>query len=142
MFKSPTQPYCRMCGKKIAKARITVYFGQSVEQRGTLLYQRTEKPTSKEEVKSLFKEQVSLTRWCGAGAVSRNNGVRWISTAFIWDGESYKDAYFCTDDHAKEMGYAAARGGQHTAAWAQATRNAKQESMDASPIERHRHSAN
>ena len=97
-FKSPTQPLCRYCAKPIPKATTFVWFGQG-ERQG-------QQPTSKAGAQRLVNEQVISVSWHRY----LNNPERdHIASVGAWDGESYRDEFFCTQAHAVAFAYAAVR---------------------------------
>lgn len=97
-----SQPLCRFCGKKIQKRATLVVFNMG---RGTFRAGsgRPEKPATKAEVQALFNEQVTHIRY------AEEDGARYVSEAYLWDGESYMDKFFCKNDHATRFAYAALR---------------------------------
>lgn len=114
-FKSSVQPLCRYCGKGIGKHTHTIWFGMGNSHMSSDYFTyRDEKPTSKAEVQRLVNQQVVSVGWSkswknvdGVDVEVRSH----IDKATTWDGESYVDEFFCTQEHARRFGYAAARGG-------------------------------
>lgn len=117
-FKSDTQPFCRYCGKPIAKRVDTVYFGRK-------LHGRPEFPKTTAEARRLVNGTVVSCRWQRYVSnddpdripVYRTDGepdhdyVAWVG---VWDGESYEDEFFCTQVDARRFAYLYARGGHAT----------------------------
>jgi hypothetical protein len=103
--RSPTQPYCRCCGKPIPKATDSVYFGRSqdLHDRSPTRGYLPDKPTTKEEAQRLVNAKIiSVKRWA-------YQGEDYVHTVGTWDGESYRDATFCTARCAEAFGRMAAR---------------------------------
>ncbi|AFU88098.1 hypothetical protein CcrColossus_gp228 [Caulobacter phage CcrColossus] len=115
-FVSDIQPLCRYCGCGIGKHTTTVWFDSTNGRlnSGWFSY-RPEKPTSKAEAQALLNQQIVSVRWATKSAYQYGDdeaGERlFINQVTIWDGVSYRDEFFCKDEHAKLFGYAAARGG-------------------------------
>ncbi len=117
-------PLCRYCGKAIAKRTSTVWLRTMAQAEkypsvvsGDLIVDRL--PQSIEECRKITNRHVVSVRRMTAergGAIYRFNE---------WDGESYKDEFFCNDEHARAMGYAAARGGQVMPAYNKAKESAR-----------------
>jgi hypothetical protein len=98
-FKSDKRPHCRFCGKPIAKHTTTVYFGRSGPDSPWSRYVPDHKPETKAEAQRLLNETVvSVKRYGGAE----------IDCVGIWDGESWRDEFFCNGDHARRFAYACA----------------------------------
>ena len=103
-------PLCRYCGEPIAKATRTVW----LHDRPLTEHERCDGGMI---FRHLFVEQLpptiedcrKLTNW-EVLAVKRSRGT--VDLFSEWDGQSYKDQYFCKADHAKRFGYAAAASGQ------------------------------
>jgi hypothetical protein len=102
--KLPHQPYCRNCARPIRKSTEVVYFGRSANE--TISQRRPEKPRSIAEVRALFNEQVVSVGW-----EHRRHSLGYIDKAYLWDGESYVDEFFCTGACAQAFGYIMARRG-------------------------------
>lgn len=115
-FVSAIQPLCRYCGCEIGKHTTTVWFGSSNGHTNTdWSSHRPEMPMSKAEVQAMLNQTVVSIGWDKRTVLKNGDYVEertFIGKATIWDGLSYKDAYFCKDEHAKLFGYAAVRGGQ------------------------------
>lgn len=109
--KAPVQPLCRFCGEGVRKATHTVYFGHSRHRVDDYSTERQEKPTSREEAQRLLNQSIVSVSW--AMDWSSGKGQRdYIRKVTTWDGESWIDPFFCKGEHARDFGYAAARGGQ------------------------------
>ena len=111
-FKSAAQPSCLWCHKPIAKDTIRhnmttpAQWGQSFKQRFDAM------PKTKADCQKLTNETVVSVEY---QYETDNNydqtGRRVIHSYSTWDGESYKDQFFCNGEHAKAFGYAAAHHG-------------------------------
>lgn len=104
IFKSPTQPLCRCCGKPIAKdTRVTWLRRPSRIRPPDSTYSRTLEvetfPLNTAECAKLTNRQVT--------AVSYGHGTetepRHITSFHDWDGESWKDEFFCTNTCARSF---------------------------------------
>lgn len=103
---SPTQPHCRCCGKAIKKTTITHYFGQPdhlAGQRNSWSAYHAETATTKAEAQ----------RQCNHPVVAIRRGYGGQVVAFTWDGESYHDTTFCSQDCAAGFGRMAALSYPH-----------------------------
>lgn len=146
-FKSPTQPFCRYCGVPLKKRTETLYFGCAaieVERFGDT--HRSERPTTRAEAQRLANMQIVSIRY--STTASENAGIdtkvvmgreigsgrmmtrsiavpRYIRRVTVWDGESYEDEFFCSNDHAQRFAYAAARAGMAMPAYNQAVQTRK-----------------
>lgn len=128
MFKSPTQPLCRYCGKPISKHVETIYVyaerprdhimedirgfegGQLVktgERKMPIAVPRhvIGTPKTKSDCQALASRTfnhpvtvISVARW--------NEGILRFN---LWDNESYVDEFFCKGSCAIGFAYAAAR---------------------------------
>lgn len=97
-FKSPTQPLCLNCGKKIAKATQSTWLGH-----------KQSKPLT--EVKASTNQQ--LVSWRFAKKYDYATDTTTISKTEVdkystWDGESYVDEFFCNGTCRTEWAYAMA----------------------------------
>ncbi len=114
-FKSKTQPLCRFCGKRIAKATDKVTFGAACSRYKEL------KPKTRAEVQRVVNGEIVSFKWAMTTPADYDGShsyrhehltVRdYIEQISVWDGESYVDQFFCNGDHARRFGYAAARAG-------------------------------
>ena len=101
------RPLCRYCGKPIPKRTTTVIFEKTQEEVDRHPMSQgwryvLGQPPTKEEAQRLVNETiVSVKRHHADPSV--------ISSAGIWDGESYVDPYFCNGQHAKDFAYMVAR---------------------------------
>jgi hypothetical protein len=114
------QPYCRYCGKAIAKKVTPNYLrkkaSEFIQTNYTTDILVTEYPKTKEECAKLTNKQVvSVKRWPDGTIRGFND----------WDGESYRDAFFCKNECAMRMGYICVRSPHNlvTNAWRDATGN-------------------
>jgi len=108
-YKSPVQPLCRYCGKAIAKHTTGAWFGRLTANHLTGDYR--EKPTTMEEASKLIGRQVVSVRKDDDGT---------LFSATVWDGQTYRDEFFCADKHARMMGEKAAKMGYRMPAYDQA----------------------
>lgn len=95
-FKSPTQPLCRCCGKPIAKStRITWLRAPSSIGPRDSGWSRTLEvetfPKNREECQKLTNRAVTAVSYW-----SKDEDRR-ITSFHDWDGESWKDEFFCTN---------------------------------------------
>ena len=97
-YRSKQPPHCRYCGKPIPKYTNTHFFSWTDDAA----------PLSLADCQQLTNQQVVSVRY---GPSYRNGQCtgRQIRVYSTWDGESYRDQFFCNDNHAKLFGYAAAR---------------------------------
>lgn len=107
-YKSATQPFCRFCGGKIGKHTRTVWCEGSL-QVPTTSYSRSvdAAPKTRAECQTLTNGQV----------ISVHKGYRPerpIRSFSEWDGESYRDRYFCKDKCAISYAYSVAPMGHAT----------------------------
>jgi hypothetical protein len=113
---SKTQPLCRNCGKPIRKSTRTIRFGARADSDRPWPYgiERTAKPTSFEEAARLTNQQIVGVRWTVPSRLKDGDFVdtgepRFISEAFVWDGETFDDDLFDTGRCAQEFGRNVAR---------------------------------
>lgn len=109
-YVSEAQPLCRLCAKGIKKVTHAHYFGERTAQTFDYSTHHVEQPKSKAEVQRLLNGTVVSIRR------DRIN-PEFVWHASTWDGVSWVDEFFCNADHARQFGYAAARGGQAMAAY-------------------------
>lgn len=127
-FVSPTQPYCRCCGKPIKKFTLRHSFGKSEYKDHGWSISRTEKPMSKEELQRAVNGRIISFTWDHNTTYDANyEPVRtktFIGEANVWDGETYEAQFFCTMRCAAAFGEMAAREypGLHTQTYADAMR--------------------
>lgn len=115
MFKSDTQPRCRGCGKLIAKHTRTVFFGQGSVRDGDYVVMRPERPKTREEAQTLTNERIISMNWHrhveGFGRIVGNPSHDYVSKIGVWDGETYVDEFFHSQQCAADLGRAMARAG-------------------------------
>lgn len=126
VYKSPTQPYCRVCGKAIAKYTRHVWVKPEASRSHggtfgeTMYFTPEDYPLSKADCQRLTNLQVisvnyqTLYKEKPDGSWLYEDGERVVDRKVIyyfgtWDGESYRDEFFCNGDHAKQFAYMAAR---------------------------------
>lgn len=106
------RPKCIVCGRAIAKTTKSIYFyvpgpGSDFkvgDRQGTFtvtLYV-AERPANRQEAQRHTNDRIISSRTDSHGR---------ISTIGTWDGESYRDKYFCTNQCAMDQGYASAKHG-------------------------------
>jgi hypothetical protein len=126
-FKSPTQPLCRYCGKKIPKYTTTTYFGSI--GRPSIGGRLPHFPHDKAEAQKLVNEKivsVRYSRYTPSQYVSlpsepEHDYINWVGT---WDGETYWDEFFCRQPCAVNFAYTCVRAGHHSKAYAKAKADA------------------
>jgi hypothetical protein len=122
-YKSTTQPLCRCCGKPIGKHTTTQYFGGSGAVNKIAEY-----PRDKAEAQRLVNQQIVSLRYHRASEGYRPQGapdhdyVWWVG---LWDGEGYRDEFFCSDPCAVRFAYAFARAGYACRAFTDAKAKAR-----------------
>lgn len=98
-------PLCRYCGKPIGKRTKTIMFGSSDHEATDHGWYatRSEKPRTRAEAQRFANHPIVSVRYLGEGE------NRFIANASIWDGVSYKDDFFCSNEHAQNFAYAVVR---------------------------------
>lgn len=98
-------PLCRYCGKPIGKRTKTIMFGSSDQEPADHGWYATrrEKPRTRAEAQRFVNHPIVSVRYLGEGE------DRYVANASVWDGVSYKDDYFCSNDHAQDFAYAVVR---------------------------------
>lgn len=114
------QPHCRWCGKPIAKYGTIVYVKEERGERDTALGRciytgKGKRLRSKAECVPFTNQTILSIRYTEQredydGPVTD----RYVYSFTEWDGEAYTDQYFCNGDHARKLGYAAAKKGWTT----------------------------
>ena len=127
MFKSPTQPLCRYCGKAIRKWTKTVYFGHDTPRDDGHTATRIETPRDKAEVERLVNGRVTSVRRAGP-YWAEQVGHDYVASAGVWDGESYHDDLFCTVSCGEGLGRLMAKEGRCTTAYNAALARQKEKS--------------
>ena len=101
-FRSATPPLCRCCGKAIAKHSMTVQLTleRADYQKDRPPWSRyivVEKfPSTKADCQKMTNEKViSVKRRQIMGGNFEPTGASYIAEFSTWDGESYRDQYFC-----------------------------------------------
>jgi hypothetical protein len=122
-YKSTTQPLCRYCGRAIAKRTTTRRFRPAAARpAGSTIYEKDmidAAPASKAEAQKHFNQQVVSVRW-ERGHRSEKLGYEYVDQVGLWDGESYDNAFFCSNAHAIAFAYACATAGYTTKRYCQA----------------------
>lgn len=115
-------PLCRYCGEQLQKSTQTIYF----RDRALNDYERHTNEGSSSfqgyvQVATFPNTTAECQRLVNSGTVvsvrysqARGSGIGYCS---VWDGESYKDEFFCTGDHARRFAYIVAREGRCTKAY-------------------------
>jgi len=129
MFKSAERPRCRWCGKPIAKATnyhsVSNAFHAFKENKLTTLEDCQKKHNEKiVSVKYHHETESTIDGYA-------RTGRRTVYSYATWDGESYKDGFFCNGEHAQLMGYAAAEKGWSTKAYRTSFLTANKKEEDA-----------
>lgn len=115
-FKSRTQPLCRCCGKPLKKWTQTRRFGNDFRFGTEDQANRGVFPKSKAEAQRYINDgTIVALKWHmkdgrpeGEQSISdrHENLVKdYIYDVSIWDGESYRDGFFCNNDHAMQYAY-------------------------------------
>lgn len=119
-FRSKTQPFCRWCGKKIAKYTVshrTPKTSYKFDENELVTLADVRKLTNEQivSVKYHYEEEhyedltpgeLYAKKW-----KRHANGRRSVYIYSTWDGETYVDEFFCNGEHARDFGYAAAAKG-------------------------------
>ena len=110
-------PLCCNCGKAIAKKTTCVWFGMDPKGKGTLVTELSiQKPRSLAEVERLTNSHVTTVSWHHVHPDNYKAGeinADYIDKAYLWDGESYVDEFFCTNRCAIAYARNMARVHQH-----------------------------
>lgn len=102
IFQSSKQPFCRYCGKRIAKQTriVNLALPGSGLAGHTSIHSRVlhvdTYPADMNACKALTNGHVVTVRFDRGGH---------IDSFFEWDGTSYKDEFFCSGTHAKLFAY-------------------------------------
>jgi hypothetical protein len=131
-FKSPIQPLCHYCGKPIAKHTQSVYVR---DPRGGVLgtLHTVEGPLhSKEECQRTVSDRVVSVSYepdySSLYVGGRAPGTpRLVASFTTWDGESWRDEFFCNGTCAARFAYLMARSGHCTTAYNMAVRQTRTE---------------
>jgi hypothetical protein len=121
-YKSATQPFCLYCGKPIAKDTTyhrvgTLGVGFNWD-RGPIVTLGELSTRVNEQIVSVkytheheTYEDMNPDDTYGKHYKRRVSGRRTVYSYSTWDGETYRDPFFCNGEHAQLFGYAAARHG-------------------------------
>lgn len=123
VYKSAERPRCRYCGKAIAKQTATMNICRKRDPKlkndwefwRHLAIGNAPWPRSIRDCQKLTNEKVVSITY--GAHIDNEFDLKAVRSFTIWDGESYKDGFFCNGDHAKQFGYAAARKGLAMPAW-------------------------
>jgi len=96
-------PICRNCGKDIPKRTAWHIFDQSRRAVDDYSTNHVEVPRNRAEVQRLVNGQVISVRYWGEGE------KRYVTSAYVWDGESYIANDFCKDACARDFGRSVAQ---------------------------------
>jgi hypothetical protein len=117
MTDAQKPPLCRYCGKPIGKRSRMIKFVLDAKPYSNPL---SEHDPIIMEVEKYPQNLAAVRKLCNGDVLTVVYHRDGVSSAFVWDRISYKDLYFCSGDHAKRFGYAAALAGfampKHTAA--------------------------
>jgi hypothetical protein len=103
-------PLCRHCGKPIAKMTGVLRFGATSDQDyGAYWTDSTARPRNKAEAQTLTNLQI--LRYTTVGDP---DGTGFFAKASTWDGESYRDQFFCKDECAIDFARLMAKAGHGT----------------------------
>ena len=118
-FKSPTVPLCRTCGKPLKKWTTTVRFGDRFRMSGDDKFKDVFPKTKDEAQRYINDGKIVLTKYMlkdsrpeGEQSLSNRRDFLvkdYIREVSIWDGESYRDGFFCNNEHAMEYAYTMVR---------------------------------
>src|SRR3974390_2742532 len=127
-FKTGKQPLCRCCGKPIAKVATTVYIEKNPDFTRPLANWSRHIFSGMPVLNKADCQRHTNQTIVSLGYTSDynmdtdkhdNRRVRWFTE---WDGETYKDKYFCTVSCAQSFGRLAAQHTDlHTVAYHKAT---------------------
>lgn len=110
-FKSTRAPLCRYCGKTINKSLEYVRFGPHMRTTGDTRL-RDVRPLSLEEARRHVNGLIASVSWHVPKKMERYGPAvltgepKWIQDVGVWDGESYRDGYFCKNACAEMYGRA------------------------------------
>lgn len=117
------RPKCIVCGRALPKRTDTLYFREPQPYRPAERRQwggdfpaQEEKPDGFREGNSLYLEHRPRTRtdaqrYVNGQIVSSKRHADFLHSVNYWDGESYADEFFCTNNCAQKQGYASAHHG-------------------------------
>lgn len=105
----PLPPLCRWCGKAIPKKTRTLHFEATEHPSHKSVaewadYSYGPRPATKAEAQTRTNALVVSVQRVGYGT-----DATLIRSVGTWDGESYRDPYFCNGDHARSFGYMMAK---------------------------------
>lgn len=140
MFKARIQPLCRACGGPIPKVTRSVYIEskplseyhiksnkEALTNSFSSRYIHATDVKTKEQCQKLTNCVVMAVRFNkeNAWSLSKEPYVRQVYYFTEWDGETYKDEYFCKDPCAVKLAYAAVANGTVLKAYNTAMENRK-----------------
>jgi hypothetical protein len=118
-----TPPRCIVCGRPIAKRTATLYFREPKAYQpakptswGDEWPAQEAKPDGLREGNHLYlqhrpRTRAEAQRYVNGQIVSSKRRAEFVTSVNYWDGESYADKYFCTNNCAMRQGYASAAHG-------------------------------
>jgi len=112
-----TQPYCRWCGKAIAKRSKIVWVAeepQSEPRPGHVYTGKGHRLRSKAECQPYTNQTILSVKYMEERDDDNRVIGRYVWSFTVWDGETYIDQYFCNGEHARFFGYAMAKKGWGT----------------------------
>lgn len=128
-YKSKMQPFCRYCGKAIPKHtdshRLPGFIFNAEAPLVTL--EDLKRKTNEEIVSVKYHYESERYEDLNPGdiydrsVIRKVSGRRTVHTYSTWDGESYRDQFFCSGPCTNSFAYSAASSGMGTAAWRQRT---------------------
>ncbi len=121
-------PLCRYCGTPIKKKTVTVYLRARALESHEASHGDYARYLQVDKLPVTIGECRKLTNY-SVVSVKCTPDAKAISYFSEWDGQSYADKFFCTNNHAQKFGYAAAHSRMTTALYREALK--KQESSTA-----------
>jgi len=111
IYKSTMQPHCLWCHKPIAKA--TTWHNPVTPALWGKTFDDPAVPRTLADCQKLTNEKVVSIKYHYEtdNKYYDRTGRRVVHSYSTWDGESYKDQFFCNGDHAQRFAYAAAHHG-------------------------------
>jgi hypothetical protein len=119
---------CIVCKRPIAKRSSTIYFREPNEYTppldaswGRVHEAIPARPDGHREGDKLYlaqrpRNREEAQRYVNGTIISASRDGAVLASVNYWDGESYRDTFFCTNECAMKQGYAAAQDG-HRWVW-------------------------